>query len=136
MQVCRALLQPVNMQDTVVKVSCNGGAGPLLYHEGPCPTRAEQAGISWNQLELAGLCRVQALYFQNCSLSSVDFPLGQLLGSHISPLGQLWGSLIYTLGQLLVSLIFQLVQLFDSHVFPLGQLLDSHIFSFMEICHW
>lgn len=59
MQVCRALLQPVSVQDTVVKLGCNGGAGPLFYHKGPHSTRAEQPGISWNQLELAGTCRMQ-----------------------------------------------------------------------------
>lgn len=75
MQVCRALLQPVSVQDTIVDVVCNGGAGPLLCHKGPYPTRAEEAGTSWNQLEPAGY----SPYTSTCSLWFIDFSLGQLL---------------------------------------------------------
>lgn len=79
---------------------------------------------------------MQPLYFQTCSLWSVDFCLGQLLDSHISPLGKLLVSLICTLGQILVTHLptgtaFRLPHL------PIGTALGlSPLLLCIEMCHW
>lgn len=124
----------LSMQDTVVNMVHNGGAGPLLCHKGPRPTRAERlesAGTNWNWLEPAG----HSPYTFRCSLWSVDFSLGQLLDSHISPLGQLLVSLIFTLGQLLVTHLP--IGTFWISRLPIGTTLGlSHLLLCIEIGHW
>lgn len=110
-------------------------AGPLLYHKGPHPTKTEETGISWNQLELAETCRVQPLYFQTCSLWSVDFPLGQPLDSHISPLGPLLVSLHP--GTALVNSHLPTGTAFWLSRLPIGTTLGlSHLLLCTEMCHW
>lgn len=56
MQVCRALLEPVRVQDTVVNMVFNGGAELLLITKGHArqeQNRLESAGTNWNWLEPA-----------------------------------------------------------------------------------